>query len=123
MGVLGCRVWADASTQGAGHEVGIPNGRLLCQSARARDTGVPSARLAVALTGVTPRVIFVTELETLGLPDEVATGVKRSDVKVLFRSRLLAVRGEGEVEKVLIRDLDEDDEYELFVDAVVLLEN
>ena len=47
--------------------------------------------------------------------------VKRSDVKVLFRSRLLAVRGEGEVEKVLIRDLDEDDEYELFVDAVVLL--
>ncbi len=49
--------------------------------------------------------------------------VKRSDVKVLFRSRLLAVRGEGEVEKVLIRDLDEDDEYELFVDAVVLLGN
>ena len=86
------------------------------------DRGVPSARLALALTKVTPRVIFVTELEMLGLPEEVATEVKRSDVKVLFRSRLLAVRGEGEVEKVLIRDLDEDDEYELFVDAVVLLE-
>ena len=43
-------------------------------------------------------------------------------MKVLFQSRLLAVRGEGEVEKVLIHDLDEDDEYELFVDAVVLLE-
>ena len=86
------------------------------------DKGVASARLALALTRVTPRVIFVTELETLGLPEEVATEVKRSDVKVLFQSRLLAVRGEGEVEKVLIRDLDEDDEYELFVDAVVLLE-
>ncbi len=87
------------------------------------DKGVASARLALALTGVTPRVIFVTELETLGLPEEVATEVKRSDVKVLFQSRLLAVRGEGEVEKVLIHDLDEDDEYELFVDAVVLLES
>jgi nitrogen fixation NifU-like protein len=86
------------------------------------DKGIPSAKLALELTHVTPRVIFVTELETLGLPEEVATGIKRSDVKVLFRSRLLAVRGEGEVEKVLVRDLDEDDEYELFVDAVVLLE-
>jgi FeS cluster assembly scaffold protein NifU len=86
------------------------------------DKGVASARLALALTDVTPRVIFLTELETLGLSDEVAAEVKRSDVKVLFRSRLLAVRGEGEVEKVLISDLDEDDEYELFVDAVVLLE-
>lgn len=86
------------------------------------DKGVASAQLALALTDVTPRVVFVTELETLGLPDEVTAEVKRSDVKVLFRSRLLAVRGEGEVEKVLIHDLDEDDEYELFVDAVVLLE-
>ena len=60
-------------------------------------------------------------LTSLGLPEELATEVKRSDVKVLFQSRLLAVRGEGEVEKVLIHDLDEDSEYELFVDAVVLL--
>ncbi len=86
------------------------------------DKGVASARLALELTHVTPRVIFATELDALGLPDELAAQVKRSDVKTLFRSRLLAVRGEGEVEKVLVRDLDEDDEYELFVDAVVLLE-
>jgi FeS cluster assembly scaffold protein NifU len=85
------------------------------------DKGVASAKLALALTAVTPRAILLTELDTLALPDDLATEVKRSDVKVLFKSRLLAVRGEGEVEKVLIRDLDEDDEYELFVDAVVLL--
>ncbi len=85
------------------------------------DKGVASARLALALTEVTPRVIFLTELDALGLPDELATQVKRSDVKVLFQSRLAAVRGEGEVEKVLIHDLDEDNDYELFVDAVVLL--
>jgi len=86
------------------------------------DKGVASAQLALALTSVTPRVIFLTELESLALPDELTTQVKRSDIKVLFQSRLLAVRGEGEVERVLVRDLDEDDEYELFVDAVVLLE-
>jgi FeS cluster assembly scaffold protein NifU len=86
------------------------------------DKGVRSAELALELTRVTPRVIFATELDALALPDELAARVKRSDVKTLFRSRLLAVRGEGEVEKVLVRDLDEDDEYELFVDAVVLLE-
>jgi len=86
------------------------------------DKGVASARLALALTEVTPRVVFLTELDVLGLPEDLATEMKRSDVKVLFQSRLLAVRGEGEVEKVLIHDLDEDTEYELFVDAVVLLE-
>ena len=85
------------------------------------DKGVASAKLALALTEVTPRVVFLTELDALGLPEDLATEVKRSDVKVLFQSRLLAVRGEGEVEKVLIHDLDEDNEYELFVDAVVVL--
>ena len=86
------------------------------------DKGVESAKLALALTEVTPRVVYLTELRSLDLPEDVASQVKRSDVKVLFQSRLLAVRGEGEVEKVLIHDLDEDEEYELFVDAVVLQE-
>jgi len=86
------------------------------------DKGTASAELALELAEVTPRVVFLTELDSLGLPEDVAGKVKRSDIKVLFQSRLLAVRGEGEVEKVLIHDLDEDDEYELFVDAVVLLE-
>jgi|SRR5680860_57400 len=85
------------------------------------DKGSASAQLALSLTSVTPRVIYLTELDGLGLPDDLATQLKRSDVKLLYQSRLLAVRGEGEVEKVLIHDLDEDEEYELFVDAVVLL--
>ena len=45
----------------------------------------------------------------------------KSDVKVLFESELLEIRGEGEVEKVLVNDLNEDQQYELFVDAVVIL--
>jgi nitrogen fixation NifU-like protein len=86
------------------------------------DKGSMSARLALELTKVTPRVVFLTELDTLGLPEDLVREIKLSDVKVLYQSRLLAIRGEGEVEKVLIHDLDEDNEYELFVDAVVLAE-
>ena len=96
--------------------------KLTDQRVLIMDKGVPSAKLAIELTKVTPRVIFATELDTLALPAEVASEVKRSDVKTLFKSRLLAVRGEGEVERALIHDLDEDNEYELFVDAVVVLE-
>jgi thioredoxin reductase len=86
------------------------------------DKGPRTAKLALELTKVTPRVIFLTELDTLGLPDELVHEIKRSDVKVLYKSRLLSVGGEGEVEKVRIHDLDEENEYDLFVDAVVLLE-
>lgn len=86
------------------------------------DKGPDSARLALDLIKVTPRVVFVTELDRLALPEDLIGELKRSDVKLLYRSRLLAVQGEGEVEKVLIHDLEEDNDYELFVDTVVLLE-
>ncbi|PKQ19760.1 MAG: iron-sulfur cluster assembly scaffold protein [Actinobacteria bacterium HGW-Actinobacteria-6] len=86
------------------------------------DRGPASAKLALELTKVTPRVVFLTELDTLGLPEDLSGEIKRSDVKVLYQARLLSVLGEGEVEKVRIHDLDEDNDYELFVDAVVLLE-
>lgn len=84
--------------------------------------GPATAKLALELTKFTPRVIFLTELDVLGFPAELANEIKRSDVKVLYRSRLLSVGGEGEVEKVRVHDLDEENDYDLFVDAVVLLE-
>ena len=86
------------------------------------DKGPRTAKLALELTKVTPRVVFLTELDTLGLPEELVHEIKRSDVKVLYKSRLLSVGGEGEVEKVHVHDLEEENEYDLFVDAVVLLE-
>jgi nitrogen fixation NifU-like protein len=86
------------------------------------DKGPATAKLALELTKVTPRVVFLTELDALGLPEELIGQIKRSDVKVLYKSRLVSVGGEGEVEKVRVHDLDEENEYELFVDAVVLLE-
>ena len=86
------------------------------------DKGPATAKLALELTKVTPRVVFLTELDTLGLPEDLVGEIKRSDVKVLYKSRLLSVGGEGEVEKVRVHDLDEENEYDLFVDAVVLLD-
>jgi NifU-like protein involved in Fe-S cluster formation len=86
------------------------------------DKGPATAKLALELTKETPRVVFLTELDALGLSEELASEIKRSDVKVLYKSRLLSVGGEGEVERVRVHDLDEENEYDLFVDAVVLLE-
>jgi len=51
---------------------------------------------------------------------DIKSQLKRSDVKVLFESELLKIMGEEEVEKVLVNDLNEDQEYELFVDVVVI---
>jgi FeS cluster assembly scaffold protein NifU len=125
----GCGVPAATVVEGIGDYAGrglytaVPDVSVLADKrVLIVDKGIASAKLALALTDVTPRVIFLTEVDALALPDELATQVKRSDVKTLFQSRLAAVRGEGEVEKVLIHDLDEDNDYELFVDAVVLLE-
>jgi nitrogen fixation NifU-like protein len=86
------------------------------------DKGPVTASLALELTKVTPRVVFLTELDTLGLPEDLIGEIKRSDVKVLYKSRLVSVGGEGEVERVRVHDLEEENEYDLFVDAVVLLE-
>jgi nitrogen fixation NifU-like protein len=86
------------------------------------DRGDDSARFAVDLTEVTPRVVFMTVGREPVLSDDVKSALKRSDVKLLAESRLLSVRGEFEVEKILVHDLNEDEEYELVADALVVLD-
>ena len=53
---------------------------------------------------------------------ELKKKLKTSDVKILHQSELLEVLGIDEVEKVKINDLDEQEQYELFVDTVIILE-
>ena len=86
------------------------------------DTGTGSLEMAMDLTEVTGRVVFMTVSDKLPGKDTLWSKAKRSDVKLLFLSMLLEVSGEGEVEKVRVHDLDEDEEYELFVDSVILLD-
>lgn len=82
--------------------------------------GDESIEFALKLTEITGRVILITPIKGLSVTDELKNKVKRSDIKLLPESELLEITGGEEVEKVRIHDIDEDEEYELFVDAVII---
>ncbi|GAB4321966.1 MAG: hypothetical protein Kow0069_26510 [Promethearchaeota archaeon] len=83
--------------------------------------GKKSIELALELTKYTGRVILTFLTKTVRAPPELKKQLERSDVKVLTQSNVVAMMGEGAVEKVKIHDLDEDEFYELFVEAVISL--
>jgi len=85
-------------------------------------TGDESVEAALELTAQTDRVVLLTPEKEIVTTDELKQELERSSIKIISESRLLEIRGEFEVEKVLIHNLDEDEEYELFVDAVVIIE-
>jgi nitrogen fixation NifU-like protein len=87
------------------------------------DTGDDSLKLGLELTEYTGRVIIVTSAQSTPGSPELKDQLKLSDVKILYQAELLEVKGElDEVEKVVIHDFDEDEQYELFVDAVIMLD-
>jgi nitrogen fixation NifU-like protein len=85
-------------------------------------SGDESVETAIELTEQTDRVILLTPEKIVMTTPELKKRLEDSGVKLLTESRLLEIRGEFEVEKVLIFNIDEDEEYELFVDAVVIIE-
>ena len=85
------------------------------------DKGDRSQEIALNLTKLTSRVILATSSKDLVTNPELKIKLKQSDVKILYESEILEIRGTNEVEKVLIHDLNEDEEYELFVDAMIIL--
>ncbi|MBN1831161.1 MAG: iron-sulfur cluster assembly scaffold protein [Deltaproteobacteria bacterium] len=85
------------------------------------DRGEASAELAMELEKFTGRVIYMTPLKEGEMNVDIKKELMKSDVKMLFESALLEIMGEGEVEKVLVHDLNEDQQYALFVDSVVIL--
>lgn len=88
------------------------------------DSGDKSLELAIELTKYTGRVILVTSAKGIPGTVELRKNLKRSDVKILHQSELLEIKGElNEVDKVVIHDFDENENYELFVDLVIILEN
>ena len=87
------------------------------------DTGDKSLELAIKLTEYTGRVILVTSAKSTPGRVEIRKKLERSDVKILYQSELIEIKGElDEVEKVVIHDFDEDENYELFVDVVIILD-
>lgn len=85
-------------------------------------SGDESIEAALELTAQTDRVVLLTQEKEVVTNDTLREELEASSVKVITESRLLEIRGEFEVEKVLVHNLDEDEKYELFVDAVVLIE-
>jgi nitrogen fixation NifU-like protein len=85
-------------------------------------SGDESVQQAIALTEVSDRIILLTPEKTIVTTPELEKQLEESKVKILYESRLLEIRGDFEVEKALIRNLDEDENYELFVDAIVIIE-
>lgn len=84
------------------------------------DSGKESAALAAELDKHTGRIVFVTTFKESSTNADLKRKLNQSDVKVLYESELLEIKGEKEVEQVVIHDLNEDHDYELFVDAVVI---
>ncbi|MFW9966114.1 MAG: iron-sulfur cluster assembly scaffold protein [Candidatus Thorarchaeota archaeon] len=85
-------------------------------------TGDESVEAALELTSQTDRVVLLTPEKEIVTSETLKDELTQSSVKVLTESRLLEIRGEFEVEKVLVHNLDEDEQYELFVDAVIIIE-
>ena len=87
------------------------------------DSGDNSLELAIKLTEYTGRVIVVTSAKEVPGREQLVKALKKSDVKILFQSELIEIKGElDEVEKVVIHDFDEDENYELFVDIIIYLD-
>jgi nitrogen fixation NifU-like protein len=87
------------------------------------DSGDESLELALKLTEYTGRVVVVTSAKSVPGNVELRKKLKHSDVKLLQESELIEIKGElDEVEKIVIHDFDEDENYELFVDVVIVLD-
>lgn len=85
-------------------------------------SGDESVETALELTEYTDRVVLLTPDDEIMTTPDLTERLSESKVKLLTESRLLEIRGEFEVERVLIHNIDEDEDYELFVDAVVIIE-
>jgi len=86
------------------------------------DTGDAAAQLAMDLTDHTGRVVLMTSGKEPSVSPAVRSALRLSDVKVLAEAQPLELLGEGELERIRVHDLNEDEEYELTADAFVVLE-
>ncbi|MHA1681913.1 MAG: iron-sulfur cluster assembly scaffold protein [Promethearchaeota archaeon] len=82
--------------------------------------GRETIELAINLTGITGRVVLMTPLKRIEADADLKSKLRNSDVKVLTEAELREIGGGSTVEKVHVHDLNEDEEYDLFVDAVIV---
>ncbi|MHA1770317.1 MAG: Fe-S cluster assembly scaffold protein NifU [Candidatus Thorarchaeota archaeon] len=85
-------------------------------------TGDESIRTAIKLTEYTNRVVLVTPKRKITTSDDLSIELDSSSVKVITEGEVVEAKGEGELEKVIVHNLDEDTTYELFIDALITME-
>ncbi|RDE11732.1 MAG: iron-sulfur cluster assembly scaffold protein [Candidatus Thorarchaeota archaeon] len=85
-------------------------------------TGDKSLETAIELSKHTGRVVLLTPDAQIRTNTKLKEDLEASGIKILYGSKLLEIRGQDEVEKVLVHNLNEDEKYDLFVDAVVLID-
>jgi nitrogen fixation NifU-like protein len=95
--------------------------RLADQRVVVLDTGERAAQLAMDLTDHTGRVVFMTSGKEPSVSPAMRSALRLSDVKVLTQAQPLELLGEGELERIRVHDLNENEEYELTADAFVVL--
>lgn len=86
------------------------------------DTGDRAAQLAIDLTEHTGRVVLMTTGKEPTAGAALRSALRLSDVKLLTEAQPLALAGEGELERIRVHDLNEDEDYELTADAFVILD-
>lgn len=83
--------------------------------------GEQALESALALENIADKLTFAyKEKDIVGIDRDIKA-VKRSDrIKLLSETELVKIEGENTVEKVVLHDLDEDEDFDLVVDMVVL---
>lgn len=83
--------------------------------------GEQALESALALENIADKLTFAYKEKDLVGIDRDVKAVKRSDrIKLLGKTELVKIEGEDTVEKVVLHDLDEDEDFDLVVDMVVL---
>ncbi len=109
--------------KGSGVYTRVDDGAALAdQRVVVLDTGDRAAKLAIDLTDHTSRVVLMTTGKEPSVSSAVRSALRLSDVKLLTEAQPLELKGEGELERIRVHDLNEDEEYELTADALVVLE-
>lgn len=103
------------------HRVVADPAALADQRVVVLDTGDAAAQTAIALTDHTARVVLMTTATDPEVSAATRSALRLSDVKVLTEAQPLSLHGEGELERIRVHDLNEDEEYELTADAFVVL--
>jgi len=84
--------------------------------------GDKSVKAALDLASKTSRVVLMTPETKIQTTRELAKQLESSQIKIIYSSRLREIRGDQEVERALIHDDEEDEDHEIYIDAVVIVD-